>query len=87
MIKLKHYDDGKGKWQSHEISIAEDQFANFDLGIYSHDFSDIIGFGETKEEALDDFIRKFEYLLDEWKVFASLLLESNVVTDNIIEEK
>lgn len=73
MINLTHHDDGKEKAQSHEISISESDFYNSEYEIFSHDFFAIIGYGSTKEEAIEDFKRQFEYVLAEWNAFGKLL--------------
>lgn len=82
---LTYHDDGKRKWQSHEVGIAEKDFYDNEYGIFSHNPMDLIGYGETKEKALEDFKRKFQYLLDEWNTFAKLLLDSDVVENEMIE--
>ena len=87
MIQLTHYDDGKGKYQSHEVSLKVPHGIN-NQEIHScieYDFSEITGYGETKEEALNDFMKKFNYMLDEWQAFANMLNNTNVVTDNMLE--
>lgn len=74
MLKLKHYDDKKEKYQSHEISFdTEIDCVNNDIGIYSLELTDIVGYGKTKEEALEDFKKKFKYLLDKYKIFEAVL--------------
>lgn len=74
MINLIHHDDGKGKVQSHEISISESDFYyNPKYDVFSHNPFDITGYGSTKEEAVEDFKRKFEYVLAEWNAFGKLL--------------
>lgn len=73
MINLTHYDDGKEKSQSHEISISETDYYNSEYDIFSHDPFAITGYGSTKEEAMEDFKRKFEYVLAEWNAFGKLL--------------
>ena len=84
MINLTHHDDGKGKCQSHEISISESDFYNSEYDIFSHNPFDITGYGSTKEEAMEDFKRKFEYVLAEWNAFGKIL--SNPATQlNTIE--
>lgn len=86
MIKLTHHDDGKQKWKSHGISITDDlMFYDAEHDIFSHDPFDITGCGETKEEALEDFKQKFEYIMNEWKAFEKMLFETDVVENNIIE--
>ena len=52
-MKLAHYDDGKHKWMSHEVFLKEDDnlyCKEFDL--FSHNITDVRGYGETKGEAL-----------------------------------
>lgn len=83
MINLTHYDDGKGKLQSHEISISETDYYNSEYEIFSHNPFSITGYGSTKEEAMEDFKRKFEYILAEWNAFGKMLfcpaIQLNVV--------
>lgn len=52
---LAHYDDGKQKWQSHEVSLSG--LLEIDDGYV--DLSTIQGYGSTKEEAYKDFRKKF----------------------------
>ena len=73
MINLTHHDDGKGKFQSHEISISESDFYNSEHDVFSHNPFDITGYGSTKEEAIEDFKIKFEYVLAEWNAFGKIL--------------
>lgn len=73
MINLTHHDDGKGKFQSHEVSISESDFYNSEHDVFSHNPFDITGYGSTKEEAIEDFKRKFEYVLAEWNAFEKIL--------------
>lgn len=85
MIKLAHNDDHKQKWQSHTISAYDNGFHNAKLGIYSYDLSDIDGYGVTKEEALEDFKNKFQFVFNELESFKKLLFESDELLDDIIE--
>lgn len=84
-MNLTHNDDGRQGWQSHEVGIAEKDFHNHEYDIFSHNFMDLAGYGETKNEALEDFKRKFQYLLDEWNAFAKLLLDSDVAENEMID--
>ena len=87
MIKLGHNDDKKGKWRSHTISVLDD-YNNYELGIYSgiysHNPLEINGYGATKEEALEDFMKKFSYVMEQLNEFETMLYDSNVITDNIV---
>lgn len=54
---IAHHDDGKGKWQSHEISLVMeegDTVPNIFEGIY--------GYGETEEKAYQEFIKNISYI-------------------------
>ena len=85
MIRLTHYDDRKEKSQSHEISLDETPFYNAEHDVWTHDTFELIGYGETKEEALEDFKKKFAYVMDEWRAFEKMLLETDILGDSIIE--
>lgn len=52
---LAHYNDGKEKWQSHEVSLS----GLLDTGEAFIDLSTIEGYGSSKEEAYQDFRKKF----------------------------
>lgn len=86
MIKLTHYNDSKERLDSHVISITEDAvwYGN-GHNLSSHDLFDIRGFGETKDEAMEDFKDKFEYLLKEWVAFGKMLFETDVIENSIVE--
>ena len=84
MIEMTYYDDHKEKWQSHEISIREHDFYNAEVDVWSHNPFDITGYGATKEEAIEDFKNKFKYIMRELKAFEMMLLDTNVITDNIV---
>ena len=83
MINLTHYDDGKGKLQSHEVSISETDYYNSEYDVFSHDPFDITGYGSTKEEAMEDFKRKFEYVLAEWNAFGKMLFNPAIQLNTI----
>ena len=85
MIRLTHHDDHKEKWQSHEITMCDSEFVNAVFGIYSHNPFDIIGYGKTKDEAIEDFKNKFKYVMRELKAFETMLLDTDVITDDIME--
>ena len=85
MIELTHYDDGKEKSQSHEVAIIEHDFYNAYENVWSHNPFDLCGYGETKEEAIEDFKKKFRYIMRELKAFEMMLLDTDVITNNIIE--
>ena len=76
-MKLQYYNDGKEKFQSHEISLVEDNFYNKEYDIVSHNPFDIVGYGATKEEAIEDFKKKFVFVMAELKSFEDKLLTTN----------
>lgn len=76
MIRLGHYDDKKEKWQSHTISIL-------DYNYFDNPY-DVRGYGEDKEEALEDFMKKFKYVMDELRELEEVLFETSIITDNIV---
>ena len=88
-MKLVHYDDGKNNYQSHEIYLQDDIHENGfyvnDLYFESHDISDIRGYGENKEEALNDFKNKVLFLLKEYQALKGMLIESKTLENNMIE--
>lgn len=59
MLKLEHYDDGKGSYQSHEIRINRESIAKSFTENSLCWLSEITGYGATKEEALYDLKMKF----------------------------
>lgn len=73
MFELNHYNDEKEKYQSHEITI-QGGIENPKLDVHSPDFTDITGYGETEEEATFDFIRKAEYVLEQYSNFLSAVI-------------
>ena len=85
MIEMLYHDDGKEKWQSHEIYIRENGFFNAEVDVWSHNPFNVIGYGATKEEAIEDFKNKFIYVVKELKAFEAMLLDTDVITDGIIE--
>lgn len=85
MIEMTYHNDHKEKFQSHEITIRENDFFNAEHEVFSHNPFDIYGYGETKEEAIENFKNKFKYIMKELKAFEMMLLDTDVVIDNIIE--
>ena len=85
MIKLRHHDDGKEKWQSHEICMMEENFYNADYDVFSHNPFDISGYGFTKEEAIEEFKKKFKFIMDELRAIEMMLLDTDIMTVDIVE--
>lgn len=84
-IKLCHYDDGKERIQSHEIYLKEENYCNIEYGIFSHDIFDIRGYGETEEEAMENFREKIKILFKELKALEKILLNPNIFEIDKIE--
>ena len=85
-MDLVYHNDHKEKWQSHAISVKDDEsFYNHEYGVFSHDPFDITGYGETKEEALEEFKKKFMYVMNELRAFETLLFDTDLIENNIIE--
>ena len=89
MIEMTYHNDHKEKSQSHEISIRDN--ANFvvenvdDVFVWSHNPFNITGYGETKEEAIKDFKKKFTYIMKELRAFETMLFDTDVIIEGIIE--
>ena len=84
-IKLAHYDDGKQKYQSHEVSIFDDvdEYCT-ETGTFGiHDLAAIVGYGESKEQARKDFIAKFNSAFEQLKVFHRKLNSSNEYIEEV----
>ena len=86
MLRLSYYNNGKEKSQSHEVTIADAcPFYNSEYDIFSLNPFDITGYGSTKEEALENFKRKFDYVIREWCAFGKMLFETDVIENDIVE--
>ncbi len=85
MIEMTYHNDHKEKWQSHEISIRENGFFNAEVDVWSRNPFNVTGYGATKEEAIEDFKNKFKYVMKELQAFETMLLDTDVITDSIIE--
>lgn len=70
-MKLTHNNDGKEKWQSHTVSM---NFGEFD--IYT-----VEGYGETREEAFDNFMTRFNELMSELKDFEKELHNNPIMIE------
>lgn len=86
MLRLSHYNDNKEKSQSHEIILSDScPFCNTKYDVFSLNPFDITGYGSTKEEALENFKRKFTYVMKEWHAFEKMLFETNIIEDDILD--
>lgn len=73
MLELHHYDDKKERWQSHEVRVIENYSGKNIDGVWSLDPYQVTGFGATKEEAYEEFKRKFQYVVDQLVAFNKML--------------
>ena len=86
MLRLSHYNDNKEKSQSHEIILQDNcPFYNAEYDVFSLNPFDITGYGSTKEEALENFKRKFDYVMKEWHAFEKMLFETDIIEDDILD--
>lgn len=75
-MKICHYDDGKGKINSHEVYFKEDNdyFKISDTSYtISHDLSDLRGYGETLYEAKYELMKQLDWLIDELEALRNLI--------------
>ena len=86
MLRLSHYNDNKEKSQLHEIILSNScPFYNAEYDVFSLNPFDITGYGSTKEEALENFKRKFTYVMQEWHAFEKMLFETDIIEDSILD--
>ena len=80
LMKIAHHNDGKEKWQSHNCYLfnAADDYHEFDI-------TNIHGYGETKEEAVENLKKELKYYFNELHVVEKMLYETDVLDDNIVE--
>lgn len=80
VMKIAHYNDGKEKWQSHSCFLFNDadKYFNFDL-------TSIHGYGETKEEAIENLKEELDYYFRELRALEKMLYETNVLDNDIVE--
>lgn len=80
VMKIAHYNDGKEKWQSHSCFLFNDanEYFNFDL-------TSIHGYGETKEEAIENLKEELDYYFRELHAFEKMLYETDVLDNDIVE--
>ena len=55
LMKIAHHNDGKEKWQSHTCYLFNDSDA-----YHEFDITNIRGYGETKEEAIQNLKKELE---------------------------
>lgn len=85
-IKLAHYDDGKQKYQSHEISIYTKNCEYCEkTGTYGYySIENITGYGNSKEEAYRDFENKINYAIDQLNILKQMLNDTDLLYNDTI---
>lgn len=80
LMKIAHYNDGKEKWESHTCYLfnESDSYDQFDI-------TNIRGYGETKEEAIQNLKKELEYYFNELHALEKMLYETDVLDNDIIE--
>ena len=77
-MKLAIYDDGKGKSQSWEVSLGAKLYGYEELlDIPTFNFLSIIGYGATKQEAIDEFKKDFKASVENVMKILDELNENN----------
>lgn len=80
LMKIAHYNDGKEKWESHSCYLFDDSD-----GYYEFDITNIRGYGETKEEAIQNLKKELEHYFDKLHILEKMLYETDVLDNDIIE--
>ena len=80
LMKIAHYNDGKEKWESHTCYLFND--AN---DYHDFDITNIRGYGETKEEAVDNLKKELEYYFNELHALEKMLYETDILDNDIVE--
>lgn len=80
LMKIAHYNDGKEKWESHTCYLFNESnsYDEFDI-------TNIRGYGETKEEAIQNLKKELEYYFNELRALEKMLYETDVLDNDIIE--
>lgn len=63
-LKFTYYDDGKQRFQSHEIYLEIEDKSKYSENLPELDITDIYGYGADKKEALDNFKIKVQSFAD-----------------------
>lgn len=79
LMKIAHHNDGKEKSQSHDCYLFNDSdYADFDI-------TNIHGYGETKEEALENLREQLKYYFCNISALETMLFETDVLDNDITE--
>lgn len=80
LMKIAHHNDGKEKWESHTCYLFNDVD-----GYHEFDITNIRGYGETKEEAIQNLKNELQYYFDELHALEKMLYETDVFDNDIVE--
>lgn len=80
-MKIAHYNDGKGRHQSHEVYFLDDKCYEIDDGIFvnSHDLSSLIGYGDNFEEAKYSLLKQLDWLIAELDALRNIIDATPIV--------
>lgn len=79
LMKIAHYNDGKEKWQSHTCYLFNDV-----NGYPEFDITNIYGYGETKEKAIENLKEELEYYFNELHALEKMLYETDILDNEIV---
>lgn len=89
-----YHNDSKEKSDSYEVRFIESgDFTNSfykkhpDVSaiVCDHSLGGVIGYGSTKEEAISNYKKALEYLIEEFKAIEKLYLCTDFIDNNILE--
>ena len=80
LMKIAHHNDGKEKWESHTCYLFNDSDV-----YHEFDITNIRGYGETKEEAVQNLKKELECYFNEIHELEKMLYETDVLNNDIIE--
>lgn len=80
LMKIAYYNDGKEEWGSHSCYLFND--AN---DYHEFDITNIRGYGETKEKAIQNLKKELEYYFNELHALEKMLYETDVLDNDIIK--
>lgn len=80
LMKIAHYDDCKEKWQSHTCYLFNDANDHREF-----DITNVYGYGETKEEAIENLKKELEQCFNELHALEKMLYETDALDNDIVE--
>ena len=80
LMKIAHHDDGKRKWQSHTCYLF-----NGANDYHEFDITNIHGYGETKEKAIENLKKELEQCFNELHALEKMLYETDVLDNDVVK--